>query len=170
MSGILQILRELYDHMEWADATVWRAVLACPAAEGDAALRRRLVHIHTVQRAFLSVWRGETPHFRESFDSLRDVAEWGREYYAGVRPHVAAAGGAALDRIVVLPWAEQLSEVFGRKPDPTTLRDTMLQIPMHSIYHRGQVNTRLRELGGEPPLVDFIAWIWSGKPAAEWPS
>jgi uncharacterized damage-inducible protein DinB len=34
---------------------------------------------------------------------------------------------------------------------------------------RAQVNTRLRELGATPPLVDFIAWAWFGKPAAEWP-
>src|SRR5688572_28916311 len=113
----MELFRELYDHMEWADAAVWRAVLACPAAEGDAVLRDRLVHIHTVQRAFLSVWRGETPDFRESFDGLRDVAQWGREYYAGVRPHLATVAGAALDRIVIMPWAEMLSEVFGRKPD-----------------------------------------------------
>jgi hypothetical protein len=30
-----------------------------------------------------------------------------------------------------------------------------------------QVNTRIRELGGTPPLVDFIAWIWAGKPAGK---
>lgn len=169
MSGMLHAFRELYDHMEWADARVWQAVLACPAAEGDAVLRDRLRHIHTVQHAFLSIWRGEAPDFRDSFGSLRDVAQWGREYYAGVRAYLPMVENAALDRIVIMPWAEMLSEVFGRKPDPTTLRDTMLQIPMHSIYHRGQVNMRLRELGGEPPLVDFIAWIWGGKPAAEWP-
>jgi hypothetical protein len=29
------------------------------------------------------------------------------------------------------------------------------------------VNARLRELGAEPPLTDFIAWIWFGKPQAE---
>jgi uncharacterized damage-inducible protein DinB len=165
----MDLFRELYDHMEWADAKVWRSVLACHRSEGDAALRDRLVHIHTVQHAFLSIWRGEAPDFRESFDGLRDVAQWGREYYGEVRPHLAEVADTDLDRIVIMPWAEMLSAVFGRKPDPTTLRDTMLQIPMHSIYHRGQVNTRLRELGGEPPLVDFIAWIWSGKPAADWP-
>jgi hypothetical protein len=26
------------------------------------------------------------------------------------------------------------------------------------------VNARLREMGGELPLVDFIAWVWFGKP------
>ena len=44
----------------------------------------------------------------------------------------------------------------------------MLQIPLHSLYHRGQVNARLREVGGEPPTVDYIAWMWLGRPAAEW--
>ena len=38
----------------------------------------------------------------------------------------------------------------------------------HSTYHRGQINTRFRELGGEPAMVDFIAWVWLGKPKSEW--
>jgi uncharacterized damage-inducible protein DinB len=40
---------------------------------------------------------------------------------------------------------------------------------MHTVYHRGQVNARVRALGGEPPLVDYIAWLWLGRPAPEWP-
>jgi uncharacterized damage-inducible protein DinB len=36
------------------------------------------------------------------------------------------------------------------------------------MYHRGQVNTRIREVGGEPAAVDFINWIWLGKPDPEW--
>ncbi len=41
---------------------------------------------------------------------------------------------------------------------------------MHSTHHRGQVAARLRELGGEPPLVDFIAWLWWKRPEPEWPA
>jgi len=41
-------------------------------------------------------------------------------------------------------------------------------VALHSLYHRGQVNARLREVGGTPPLVDYIAWLWFGRPAAEW--
>ncbi len=33
---------------------------------------------------------------------------------------------------------------------------------------RGQNATRLRELGGEPPLTDYIAWLWKGRPAPDW--
>jgi uncharacterized damage-inducible protein DinB len=39
---------------------------------------------------------------------------------------------------------------------------------MHSGYHRGQVARRLREHGAEPPLGDFIAWVWMGRPEADW--
>jgi len=35
--------------------------------------------------------------------------------------------------------------------------------------HRGQVAARLREIGGEPPLVDFIAWVRLGRPEPVWP-
>ena len=35
-------------------------------------------------------------------------------------------------------------------------------------YHRGQNATRLRELGGEPPLTDFVAWLWKGRPDGKW--
>ena len=52
-------LLPLLRHMEWADALVWRAVLALPApAAADPALPARLFHVHIVQRAFLAIWRG----------------------------------------------------------------------------------------------------------------
>ena len=28
--------------------------------------------------------------------------------------------------------------------------------------------TRLRELGGAPPLGDYVIWVWWGSPAAAW--
>ena len=49
------------------------------------------------------------------------------------------------------------------------MAETCLQVCSHSTYHRGQVNARLREIGAEPPLVDYIAWLWFERPAADWP-
>jgi uncharacterized damage-inducible protein DinB len=43
-----------------------------------------------------------------------------------------------------------------------------MQVVLHSTHHRGQIVARVRELGGNPPLVDYIGWIWLGKPAAAW--
>jgi uncharacterized damage-inducible protein DinB len=73
------------------------------------------------------------------------------------------------NRPIVMPWIEMFEKRLGRKAETPTFYETLLQVSMHSTYHRGQVNTRLRELGAEPPLTDFIAWVWLGKPAAEWP-
>jgi uncharacterized damage-inducible protein DinB len=42
------------------------------------------------------------------------------------------------------------------------------ELVLHTSYRRGQVATRLRERGAEPPLTDFIAWIWMGRPVPDW--
>lgn len=73
-----------------------------------------------------------------------------------------------LETEVRFPWADQLAARFGTV-HLTTVRQGLHQIASHSTYHRGQINTRIRELEGEPPLTDFVAWIWAGKPEAEWP-
>src|SRR6266513_2419456 len=98
---MLSLLRELYDHMGWADAAVWRAALAHPAAADDAALRNKFMHIHMVQRAFLSVWRGRGPEFPETFATLADVARWGRDYHDDVQSHLGALDDSTLDRPMV---------------------------------------------------------------------
>lgn len=36
--------------------------------------------------------------------------------------------------------------------------DHLLQIVLHSQHHRAQVMTRLRDLGGSPPIIDYILW------------
>jgi len=164
-------LRDLLRQMEWADALVWRAALVLNGAAEDAVLRERLHHIHSVQHLFLQVWRGEPPQIRElaAFADLRAMMGWAREAYPQALGHLDGLGDEALEQEVALPWAQQVEQRLGRI-SPITLADTALQVVYHSAYHRGQVNTRLRELGGEPPLTEFIAWVWFGRPAADWPS
>jgi uncharacterized damage-inducible protein DinB len=156
--------------MEWADAQVWAAVAALPAAADDASLRQRLHHIHMVQRAFLQVWKGDAsgPQ-RSGFDDNAALLGWAREYYAGIDGYLDGLGGEDLQRAAVVPWARMFESRLGRTAAAPTLGETLLQVAMHSAYHRGQVNTRLRELGGEPPLTDFIVWVWAGKPLPAWP-
>jgi uncharacterized damage-inducible protein DinB len=69
---------------------------------------------------------------------------------------------------LAMPWAAQIAERLGRSIGTTTIGEACFQVTSHSTYHRGQVNARLRELGAEPPLVDYIAWLWFDRPAAEW--
>lgn len=155
--------------MEWADAQIWRAALALPEAMSDADLRGRLYHAHVVQWAYLQIWRGEPLDYREesSFADLAAIEAWVRDYYRALAEYLDAVDVEAWEREIEFPWAEQLVERFG-SARTATFAETVDQVVSHTTYHRGQINTRLRELDGEPPLTDFIAWIWMGRPAAEW--
>lgn len=167
----LEGARELARHMEWADALVWGAVLAAPEAAGDTKLPGKLYHIHLVQRAFLSVWQAralapppaEPPELPATLDDARG-------YYPELTAFLSALDEGVLSRPVTLPWAGGFARRFGREPANLSLAETILQVAMHSTYHRGQVNARLRELGVEPPLTDYIAWVWFGRPEPQWPT
>src|SRR5215213_1563642 len=138
-------LRELFNHMQWADALVWSAALSNSVAVGDPALRGKLFHAHMVQRAFLSVWQAaplssppsDTP---DLLTTLKDA----RGYYSDLAAFLSALGEDELERPVALPWATRLAERFGQAPATPSLAETLLQVAMHSTYHRGQINTRLR--------------------------
>jgi uncharacterized damage-inducible protein DinB len=164
------LYRTLFRQMEWADAAVWTAVLASPAACSDERLRELLHHVHLVQRAFLRMWRGEAVDTQagEGLDAPA-LAKWAREYYPEVHAELTKAGAEALDRVVEVPWTARAAARFGVEPRQPTAGETLLQVYAHTAHHRGQINLRLRELGGEPPLIDFIAWLWQGRPAAAWP-
>jgi uncharacterized damage-inducible protein DinB len=163
--------RQLLAHLEWADAVTWAAVLGSEATAADARIRELLIHGHETQWAYLQLWRQEPLNIpaAESFADLRDVMRWARRYHDERARFAAGLDEVALERAIVFPWAEQLAGRFGQV-HPTSLRQSILQVALHSAYHRGQVNTRLRELGARPPLVDFVAWVWMGQPAAEWPA
>jgi uncharacterized damage-inducible protein DinB len=161
-------LKELFRHMEWADAEVWRAVRAAPAASADEMLHKLLLHLHGVQRFFLEVWR-DRPLAHADPAAVADLLRlhtWSQSYYGEASAFLHSLDEAALTRPVVMPWADEFARKRGMPPRRPTLAETIFQVTSHSTYHRGQVNARLRAVGGEPPLVDYIAWIWFGRPDA----
>jgi uncharacterized damage-inducible protein DinB len=167
----IDLLRQLIRHMEWADAEVWKAVLANEAARTDERLRNLLTHLHIVQRLFLILWTkqpfdpgGKPPEF----PSLSDLRAWATTYYPEANRFLEGLDESRLSEEVFMPWVKTLETQVGRPLSMPTLGETIQQVSSHSTYHRGQVNARLRDVGGEPPLVDYIAWIWFGRPAPDW--
>lgn len=160
------LLEDLYFHLEWADAEIWRAVSGLDEPY-DWELQQRLNHLHMVQGAFLATWRRE-PFDAKAVEALGgpDLMAWARRFYPQAHEVFREAD---LSRVAELPWTRQASERLGVEPQRTTLRDTLLQVYTHTAHHRGQIMTRLRELGAAPPNVDYIAWIWRGRPPASWP-
>lgn len=156
--------------MEWADAEVWSSILASSKAVTDNKLQEYLYHLHVVQRTFFLLWRGESLEgLGPKFDDAQSLMNWGRSYYGEANEYLSGLNEGDLNQPIVLPWSSMIEKRLGRAPESTTKGETALQVAMHSTYHRGQVNARLRELGGEPPLVDYIVWLWHGRPAPKWP-
>ncbi len=79
----IDIIKALLAHMQWADATVWRAVMGNEASRSDNQLRDRLYHLHLVQHAFLTVWRGVAlvPRAADSFDAP-SLLQFAHDYHA----------------------------------------------------------------------------------------
>jgi uncharacterized damage-inducible protein DinB len=166
----LKTTRELFAYTAWADAIVWTAVLHEPAASADGRVCNYLFHIHTVQGLFLAVWRGATlqspPKEAPGLTSLLALA---RSTHAELASFLGGLDETSLRQGVRLPWAGRFTELTGKEPALITMGETLLQVVNHSTYHRGQVNSRLRGVGGMPPMTDFIAWVGLGKPVADWP-
>ena len=159
------LLRDLYDHQVWADAEHWRAIGAHPPARDDQTIRKRLHHIAIVQRAFL--WavgdRHEPFAFTnpEDFATLDGLMQYSREHHDRISGYMATVSDARLGEPVEIPW-------FKDPPLTLKIEEALMQGAMHTHYHRGQNATRLRELGGEPPMTDLIVWYWKGRPAPIW--
>ena len=167
----IELLLDLFDHMQWADARVWGVALHHEAARNDAPLRDGLLHLHGVQRAFLDVWMNQPFVFRMNYDDTSLEREYlsVRSYYEPARAFLASAEPQQLSRPLIVPWTKWAEQALGRPVADTSLGETILQVFMHSTHHRAQANTRLRALGAEPPLVDYIAWLWLGRPKSSWP-
>ena len=165
------ILRDLFAHMEWADARVWEAALKTPEAHEDDALKWLMLHLHGVQKAFLDAWTNQPFAFRNDYTdtTLEKELTSVRGYYPRCRSFLQSLNDAQLEAPLVLPWSKWVEQFLGRPPGPTTLGETIVQALTHSGHHRAQANSRLRALGAEPPVIDYIAWLWHERPKPAWP-
>lgn len=161
---VTSYLDELYAHQAWADAEHWRAVEAHPESLADKAIRERLLHIHLAQHAFLWVTSPKRSEFLfkklEDFASMADMKKYGREGLEEMIELVKHTNQDRLDEVIEVVWFKPVLKI--------SVRQALTQAAMHSHYHRGQNATRLRELGGEPPLTDFIEWLHQGQPTPRW--
>jgi uncharacterized damage-inducible protein DinB len=159
---MLDHLRDLMAHAEWANAVFFHTWGKSPARDHEE-MRRRVDHVVAVQESFLSILRGNPPSWPTegpppAFDPLRTRAKASHEGLSAFAGALTAEGAEAKVRV---PW-------FPEPPCVIRVADGLIQVAMHSQHHRGQLMTRLKDLGGEPKNVDWIIWLWKNKPQGRW--
>ena len=159
----------LFTHMEWADAETWTAAVVLPDARRDTRLLQLFYHLHTVQWVYLQMWQSQPLDIppEGSFADITAVLRWARPYYPEAIAFLRGVEEGSLRRTLAIPWAAEVKKRYGSASE-VTLWETMMQVVLHSTYHRGQIATRIRELGGEPQVTDFVAWVWKSRPERRW--
>jgi len=158
----LSVLRELFGHEAWADAEHCRAIRAFPAAHEDSEVRDRLHHIHMAQRAYLKLLAGHPLDLKkdtEPFPSLEELWLSARCYHENMGIFLTTVAAGRMEERIDLPWWPEFHP---------TVEESLLQVVMHSQYHRGQNAARIRQLGGKAPGTDFALWVQAGRPEARW--
>jgi uncharacterized damage-inducible protein DinB len=150
---MFSLIRDLIQHQAWADATLLQAIHSNKIARADAVLLANLHHIVAVHCYFLALLRDE--RFDRDADtaatlSFTQLEERFRHAHRDQLALIKNLNSADLTRIV------PMADLPGTEP---SLGQSLLQVVLHSQNHRGQALTRLRELGGTPPTLDFIVWL-----------
>jgi uncharacterized damage-inducible protein DinB len=162
----LSVFQEMFEYNYWArdmqlDACskLTNEQFSRPLGSSYASIRDTLAHLVGVEWIWLERWRGNSPTSREAAefgpDKFPDVAtvrkRWGtiernlREYLLGL----TEAG--------LLQTVSYLNLRGERWSYP--LWRALWHLINHQSYHRGQVATLLRQLGIQPPQVDFLVAI-----------
>ena len=160
---MLDLLRQLIAYDAWADAQHIHVLFIYERVYADDGIRRKLEHIHAVQRIYLAFFREETPDFnalQQPFHSPEALAASFREYHAAIREESAKWTEEWLREALPIDWFKN------NKP---TRAEAVMQVILHDQSHRGQNATRMRDLAWKPPLTDFVIWVDRGQPEPDWP-
>ncbi|HTK50123.1 MAG TPA: DinB family protein [Gemmatimonadaceae bacterium] len=149
--------RLLFEHVEWADRLLLRALLGYDPPPGEA--WREYAHVLGAESVWLDRLLGRPQRVAVwpelTIAEATALAESLRGEYAR---YVAGLDADALDART--PYTNSAGQSF-----ETPVVDILLQVALHGQYHRGKINLLLREGGLEPVPTDYISFA-RGVPAA----
>ena len=151
-----ELLQDLARHEMWADGLHWKALHENSTLLEDAEIRKRLNHMIMALRMLTALARGETV----DPSGMKDIEP--REQLEAAQGQANADLSAALDTIdlhkmIALPRGP-------KGPWEAPAGVLLLQAITHSQHHRGQNASRMRQLGVNPPMTDFVLWYGLGQP------
>lgn len=159
---MLAMTRDLVRHKWYADASLLAAMQRHTTAVQDQQLRKLLHHIILANRFWITQILGKPfAHEEESRvpEALIQIVGLYRKTQSQEQDWLSHLTEADLDRTF------QTSFHSGQS---FSVAQAMMQVCMHSQGHRAQCATRLRSLGGVPPVLDFIFWL-KDRPSPQWP-
>lgn len=156
----------LFAYNRWADRRVLDACRALTAeqyaaepAPGWSSVRSTVVHIAVVTEGWLRGLAGEPVQDVPTEADLPTVEDAGRHLERAYR---------ILDDLLPALTPERLATpvtLSGRGRTATLPPWAVLRhVVNHATYHRGQVASKLKRLGVEPPATDLIFWVFEQGP------
>lgn len=155
------LLRELFDHADWAREKLFDIVaplsdaqLDQPFEMGSGTIRKTLDHTRAAEKVWLERWKGEsTAAYTESppGTSLASLREKAREEAVQRSDFFNRLSAADLSRIVNFTSKDKVSYAL-------PLDGLMLHVCNHGVYHRAQAVNMVRRVGGALPRrgLDYI--------------
>lgn len=153
---------DLLGYTEWATAKLVAAMAKLP----DAARRRHddsafgslhgtFTHLVAAEWVWLERFHGRShaaPAEWVGIAGFDEVCAHLDAVQRGRAAWIAAASDADLAR--PLPY-----RTFAGVETANPVGELVRHLVNHGSYHRGQLSMRIRQLGGQPPSTDYIAWL-----------
>ena len=145
----IEHLRELYLYNDWANRRIITALKSSPSEKAQKILSHILI---TEQEYYARLFGKNSTGFdfwqEFSLEELSKLAMENAENYEGLLKRFDDEG---LGQIAHYKTSEG-------KPVQNTFREVLTHVLFHSMTHRGQVNTAIRESGFAPPVTDYIIY------------
>ena len=152
-------LNELFDYNYWARN---RQLQACaglteeqflrPLGNSFPSVRDTLTHLLAVEWLWLERWRGRAPRTLlapEEFPTLAALSQRWQAVEREMREYLAGLSEEALECPLTCVSTRGQTWTY-------PLWRMILHLIQHQSYHRGQVTALFRQLGVQPPKVDFL--------------
>jgi uncharacterized damage-inducible protein DinB len=143
-------------HQAWADGAHWKVLHENAALMEDAEIQKRLNHMIAAMRMLTALSRGESPDPAQ-FQQATPADQLEAAQQQATADLIAALGTVDLEKMILLPRGP-------KGPWEAPAGVLLMQAVTHSQHHRGQNASRMRQLGTNPPMTDFVVWYALGRP------
>lgn len=159
----VSVIQEMFTYNYWARdlqlqacAALTPEQLSRPLGNSFSSIRETLAHLLGAEWVWLERWRGHSPTMRETselaserFVNLSAIEECWRTVESDMREYLTDLTEEKLTQPLTYdnPKGESWTYPLWR---------TLFHLINHQTYHRGQITTMLRQIGIQPPQIDFL--------------